>query len=136
MIHDRASKYDGGTPVAVTVDLVIFTLGRNDLQVLLIERGKEPFEGEMALPGGFVRVGEGLDAAVPPDAQGRRPRALGPLPYRPARLLTHRPDPRISRHPGTARIRGFLGNHPDPPVSVGSGRGCRDGSGSTGRRGL
>ncbi|MET8155428.1 NUDIX domain-containing protein [Sphaerisporangium sp. NPDC005289] len=63
-MHDRASKYDGGTPVAVTVDLVIFTLGRHDLQVLLIERGKEPFEGEMALPGGFVRVGEGLDAAA------------------------------------------------------------------------
>ncbi|GAA2597926.1 NUDIX domain-containing protein [Actinomadura fulvescens] len=55
--HDRER-------VAVTVDLVIFTVRDERLHVLLIERGKEPFEGRHALPGGYVRAGEHLDAAA------------------------------------------------------------------------
>lgn len=43
---------------AVAVDLVIFTIIDADLKVLLVRRGEEPFEGQWALPGGFVRVGE------------------------------------------------------------------------------
>jgi 8-oxo-dGTP diphosphatase len=50
--------------VAVTVDLVIFTVRGGDLQVLLIERGKEPFIGRPALPGGYVRDNETLDEAA------------------------------------------------------------------------
>ncbi|WP_410663551.1 NUDIX hydrolase [Amycolatopsis sp. lyj-84] len=49
------------TGVAVTVDLVIFTIRANRLQVLLVERGKEPFLGRPALPGGYVRDGETLN---------------------------------------------------------------------------
>ncbi|URN01786.1 NUDIX hydrolase [Actinomadura madurae] len=49
---------------AVTVDLVIFTVREDRLQVLLIERGKEPFLGLPALPGGYVRAGETLDDAA------------------------------------------------------------------------
>ena len=49
---------------AVAVDLVIFTLRDHDLQVLLIERGVEPFRGGWALPGGFVRITEGLEEAA------------------------------------------------------------------------
>ncbi|WP_327090400.1 NUDIX hydrolase [Nonomuraea sp. NBC_01738] len=49
--------------VAVTVDLVIFTVRGGALHVLLIERGKEPFLGQAALPGGFVRD-ETLDEAA------------------------------------------------------------------------
>jgi 8-oxo-dGTP diphosphatase len=45
---------------AVTVDLAIFRLVLRTLQVLLIERGRDPFEGQWALPGGFVRLREGL----------------------------------------------------------------------------
>lgn len=49
---------------AVTVDVVIFTLRDNDLQVLLIKRGHLPFRGRWALPGGFVQVDESLEAAA------------------------------------------------------------------------
>ena len=45
---------------AVTVDMVIFTISkRGQLNVLLIERGDEPFKGCQALPGGFIEVGVG-----------------------------------------------------------------------------
>jgi 8-oxo-dGTP diphosphatase len=48
----------------VTVDLVILTIREGGLHVLLVERGNEPYQGNLALPGGFVREGEGLrDAA-------------------------------------------------------------------------
>ncbi len=54
---------------ALTVDLVVFALGTTaegelDLRVMLIERDLAPFEGEWALPGGFVRVDETLDEAA------------------------------------------------------------------------
>lgn len=56
---------------SVTVDLVIFTVVDKELQVLLVQRREHPFKDRWALPGGFVRVGEGrrdqgedLDAAA------------------------------------------------------------------------
>ena len=53
------------SPFQIAVDLVILTIRQGQLRVLLIERGKPPFEGRLALPGGFVRVGEDLaDTAV------------------------------------------------------------------------
>jgi len=51
-------------PAAVTVDLVVLTIRRDELAVLLIRRGGEPFLGRLALPGGFVRPEEGLDGAA------------------------------------------------------------------------
>lgn len=50
--------------LAVTVDLAIFTVREDELQVLLIERGNAPYQGMLALPGGFVRPSESLDAAA------------------------------------------------------------------------
>lgn len=44
--------------VFLTVDLVILTLRESRLQVLLIERGVEPYRGAFALPGGFLSHGE------------------------------------------------------------------------------
>ncbi|MBX3280328.1 MAG: NUDIX hydrolase, partial [Acidobacteria bacterium] len=41
---------------SVTVDLVILTIAENDLKVLLIRRGQDPFAGRWALPGGFVEM--------------------------------------------------------------------------------
>jgi 8-oxo-dGTP diphosphatase len=50
---------------SVTVDVVAFTARKdNTLQVLLIERGVKPFEGQWALPGGFVQMTEDLDVAA------------------------------------------------------------------------
>jgi 8-oxo-dGTP diphosphatase len=49
---------------ALTVDAVVFGLDEEDLKVLLVRRGLEPFRGRWALPGGFVRVEESLEDAV------------------------------------------------------------------------
>jgi 8-oxo-dGTP diphosphatase len=49
---------------ALTVDCVVFGLDEGDLKVLLIERGLPPFEGQWALPGGFVNVDEDLETAA------------------------------------------------------------------------
>ena len=49
---------------ALTVDCVVFGLDDEDLKVLLIRRGVEPFAGRWALPGGFVRMDESLDGAA------------------------------------------------------------------------
>jgi 8-oxo-dGTP diphosphatase len=49
---------------AVTVDLVIFTIADDDLKVLLIRRGIEPYKGYWALPGGFVEIDESLEHAA------------------------------------------------------------------------
>ncbi len=49
---------------AVTVDVVIFTVRNDQLKVLLIKRALAPFNGQWALPGGFVEMEESLiDAA-------------------------------------------------------------------------
>ncbi len=56
---------------SVTVDIVAVSVIDAELRVLLVERGEHPFKGAWALPGGFVRVGDGhrdqgedLDAAA------------------------------------------------------------------------
>ena len=50
----------------LTVDCVIFGLDLEEgtLKVMLIERDLEPFGGMWAVPGGFVRSGETLEAAA------------------------------------------------------------------------
>ena len=56
---------------SVTVDIAAFTVIDAELRVLLVRRAEHPFKGRWALPGGFVRVGDGhrdqgedLDAAA------------------------------------------------------------------------
>lgn len=56
--------YDHPRP-AVTVDAVVFGREGDRWQVLLVRRGKPPFEGRWALPGGFLEMDEPLvDAAL------------------------------------------------------------------------
>ncbi len=55
--------YDYHRP-AVTVDITVFTVRNDELNVLLIKRAEKPFQGEWALPGGFVTEDEGLEEAA------------------------------------------------------------------------
>jgi 8-oxo-dGTP diphosphatase len=48
----------------VTVDIAIFTVRESSLQVLLVKRGVPPFEGQHAIPGGFLRQDESLEQAA------------------------------------------------------------------------
>jgi 8-oxo-dGTP diphosphatase len=47
-----------------TVDLVILTVRGDDLHVLIVERGNQPYRGRLALPGGFLRTDEDPDDAA------------------------------------------------------------------------
>ena len=58
-----AHTYDYPRP-ALTTDCVVFGLDEDELMVMLIQRGNEPFAGRWALPGGFVNVGEGIEDAA------------------------------------------------------------------------
>lgn len=49
---------------AVTVDLVVLTIREDVLCALVVRRGVPPFEGNLALPGGFVLAEEDLGAAA------------------------------------------------------------------------
>jgi 8-oxo-dGTP diphosphatase len=60
MEHSRSEH----ATVELTADLVILTVREDRLQVLLVERGNEPFRGRLALPGGFLRPGEDLDGTA------------------------------------------------------------------------
>lgn len=46
---------------AVTTDCVIFGYENGRLKVLLIERGREPYKGQWAFPGGFLNIDESAD---------------------------------------------------------------------------
>jgi 8-oxo-dGTP diphosphatase len=49
---------------ALTVDGVVVGRAPDGWRVLLIERGRDPFRGAWALPGGFVDYGEDIDDAI------------------------------------------------------------------------
>jgi len=49
---------------ALTVDCVVFAAYDDGLRVLLIRRGEQPFLGDWALPGGFVRPEETTERAA------------------------------------------------------------------------
>jgi 8-oxo-dGTP diphosphatase len=51
-------------PLGLAADLVILTVRDGRLQVLLIRRGIPPYQGRWALPGGFVRPDEDLEATA------------------------------------------------------------------------
>jgi 8-oxo-dGTP diphosphatase len=70
-------------PVAVTVDVVALTIRDAQLQVLLVRRGEQPFQGSWALPGGFVRPrtgpdGERIEEDLPQSAARELAEEAGP----------------------------------------------------------
>lgn len=46
------------TRLICTVDVVLLTLREGQLQVMLLKRDREPFDGVLALPGGYVHTDE------------------------------------------------------------------------------
>jgi 8-oxo-dGTP diphosphatase len=48
----------------ITVDVIIFTLRDDDLQVLLVRRRRPPQKGAWAIPGGEIRPDESLEDAA------------------------------------------------------------------------
>lgn len=53
----------------VTVDAVVFRRAGAQTQVLLINRGHEPYKGKWAVPGGFIEIDEELEDAVARELQ-------------------------------------------------------------------
>lgn len=49
---------------SVTVDLLVFTVLDDDLKIILVKRGIDPFKNMWALPGGFVGINETLEEAA------------------------------------------------------------------------
>src|SRR4026208_408212 len=50
--------------LGMTVDLVIFTVNKDKLQVLLTKRAESPFLAFWSLPGGFLLENESLEEAA------------------------------------------------------------------------
>ena len=59
----RLYTYSHARP-AVSVDVIVFKLLDERLHVLLVRRGREPFAGAWAIPGGFVEIDESLEHAA------------------------------------------------------------------------
>ncbi len=53
----------------VTVDLVLLNRHPQGIQVLLVQRKQDPFQGAYALPGGFMEMGETLEEAATRELQ-------------------------------------------------------------------
>lgn len=48
----------------VTVDIAVFRPAQDEFEILLIQRSHPPFEGQWALPGGFIDMDETLQASA------------------------------------------------------------------------
>lgn len=59
MKENKKYQYEYPRP-AVTVDAILCYQRENNAEILLIKRGREPFMGCWALPGGFVEENEDL----------------------------------------------------------------------------
>ena len=97
--------YDYPRP-AVTTDICLFTVVDDELRILLIKRGAEPFKGSWALPGGFLQETETLDQCAARELQEETGVSTAHLePF--ATFSEPDRDPRYRRH-----HRGLLRPHP------------------------
>ena len=105
---------------ALTVDGVVLvrrpqSLGGDDLSVLLIKRGREPFKGRFALPGGFVDYDEDIADAIQREIAEET--GLSGVPFRQFRTFGNPGrDPR--GHTVSVVYVGVLFGEP-PPVAAG-----------------
>ncbi len=60
--------YDWPRPM-VSVDAIVFTPIKSKWHILLIKRGRYPFEGRWAIPGGFLEIDEELETAAARELQ-------------------------------------------------------------------
>jgi 8-oxo-dGTP diphosphatase len=72
--EDFLASYDPTAfpPVAVTADVVAFTIRADELCVLLVRRARPPYAGFWALPGSFLRAGAGVGESETLDAAAAR----------------------------------------------------------------
>lgn len=59
-------QYDYEMP-SIAADVVLLTMA--EPKILLIKRGKDPFKGKHALPGGYINIGEEADVAAARELQ-------------------------------------------------------------------
>jgi 8-oxo-dGTP diphosphatase len=48
----------------VTADALVFGFDENEIKVLLVKRGRDPFAGKWAVPGGFIEMDEDLPVSA------------------------------------------------------------------------
>ncbi|WP_447039239.1 NUDIX hydrolase [Streptomyces sp. DSM 118878] len=99
-----------------TADIVIFTIRMDQLRVLLVRRGKKPYRGMLALPGGFVRPGESLEGTA--ERELREETGLSDSRIRLEQLHTYSRPERDPR--GRIISTAFLAVMPDPPEVTGA----------------
>lgn len=105
------------TVLTHTVDLVVLTVRDDQLKVLLVVRGNEPFRGHLALPGGFLRDGEALEHTARIELQEETGLDAATLPLR--QLKTYSDPARDPR--GRVITTAFLAVAPNLPIPVGGG---------------
>jgi 8-oxo-dGTP diphosphatase len=62
-MNDKRYCYEHPRP-GLTVDVVLFRERGGQAEVLVVERGREPYKGRLAFPGGYVNDMEPLDEAA------------------------------------------------------------------------
>lgn len=61
LVENDLKKYFS---LAISVDCAVFGFDDDDLKILLIERGEDPYDGYWALPGNLVSKDENINSAV------------------------------------------------------------------------
>lgn len=107
---------DWEPPIAnIAVDLVVLTVRQGALQLLVIERGIDPYRGALALPGGFVQENEDL-----PDAARRELQEETQISGAPLHLEQLRTYAKPGRDPrGRIISVAYLALAPNLPTPVG-----------------